>query len=73
MNMGVPSSVVRGFCIARAGCGSEAVAKVWRVNCVRDTGHNDVVKADSGPLGASCIDGARKSRYNAFCDLVDMR
>jgi hypothetical protein len=49
------------------------VAKVRRVYCVPDTGHDDVLKADSGPLGASCIDGARKSRYSDFCDLADVR
>lgn len=31
MSIGVPSSAVRGFCIALAGWGSEAVAKVLRV------------------------------------------
>lgn len=68
MSMGVPSSAVRGFCIARAGWGSEAVAvaKVRRVYRFLERGSVDVLKVGVDIVGALCVEGARKSRYSDF-------
>jgi hypothetical protein len=66
MSMGVPSSAVRGFCIARAGWGSEVVAKVRWVYRFLERGTVDVLKVGVDILGALCVEGARKSRYSDF-------